>query len=123
MNPTLNSNIDKSYSNVSSTQDSASKALNLFNNDLNLVDAWRVYNPTTKDYTFFSSRYKTFRIDYIFVSSGLLASVHYTVEFLPRHLSDHNPIRSTFNYGKIKNNASRWKFNCTLLKKILNTSK
>ncbi len=60
MNATRNNNLDKSYSTVLTAQDSASKALNLFLKDLNLADVWRVYNPTIRDYTFFSSRHKTF---------------------------------------------------------------
>lgn len=116
MNAVINANLDKSSSATAGSQDSASKALNSFIEDLNLVDVWRVHNPFDKDYTFFSSRHKTFsRIDYILISSGLLASVH-SIQFLPRLLSDHNPIISSFNYGNIKNKTSRWRFNCTLLK-------
>lgn len=65
----------------------------------------------------FSSRHKTLsRIDCIVISAALLPSVH-SIEFLPRHVSDHNSVISTFNYGKIKNKDTRWKFNSTLLKK------
>lgn len=101
MNAVIDCNLDKSSSAVSSSQDSASKALNLFISDLNLTDVWRVHNPSVKDYTFFSTRHKTFsRIDYILVSSSLSHLV--AIEFLPRHLSDHNPVMSTFHYGGIK---------------------
>lgn len=116
MNAVVDKNLDKSAPNISSPQDSASKAFNLFLKDLDLIDVWRVQNPSVKDYTFFSSRHKTFsRIDYTLVSVDLLPVVH-SIEFLPRHLSDHNPIISTFNYGKIRNKATRWRFNSSLLK-------
>lgn len=116
MNALANISLDKSSTTMSGSQESASKALNNFIKDLNLTDVWRMYNPSVRDYTFFSSRHKAFsRIDYILVSSTLLPLVQ-AIDFLPRYLSDHNPIISTFNYGKIKNRSTRWRFNSTLLK-------
>lgn len=59
MNAFVNYDLDKS-STISSSQESASKALNLFITDLNLTDVWRLHNPSAKDYTFFSTRHKYF---------------------------------------------------------------
>ena len=46
MNAVRDCNLDKSSSAVSSYQDSASKALNLFISDLNLTDVCGVHNPS-----------------------------------------------------------------------------
>ncbi len=107
MNAQVNTVLDKSTPALSSAQVAASKVLNLFMTELNIQDVWRVHNPSLKDSTFFSARHITFsRIDNILVLSGWLVSVN-SVEFLPRLISDHNPVLSTLNYSSIKNRASR----------------
>lgn len=107
MNAFISHTLDKSSPVFTSLQESASKALNGFIKDLNLIDVWRVHNPLVKDYICFSPRHKTLsHIDYILISAGLMSSVHF-IQFLPRHLSDHNPVIASFNYGNIKNKFSR----------------
>lgn len=54
------------------------------------------------------------RIDYILASAQLFSTAE-LIDFLPRHLSDHNPILATFNFDSIKRKSSRWRFNATLL--------
>lgn len=54
------------------------------------------------------------RIDYI-LSSAQLFSTAESIDFLPRHQSDHNPVLANLNFDSIKRKLSRWRFNAALL--------
>lgn len=82
--------------------------------DLSVVDSWRVRNPNVMDYTFFSSRHKTFsRIDYILISAAVLKSVLVT-EILPMLLSDHCPVKLTLAKSHSAH-FKQWRFNVVFL--------
>lgn len=58
----------------------------------NVVDIWRHCNGGTKNYTYFSSRYKTHsRIDYIFVSKSMITNTM-TAKIGLRKYADHAPV-------------------------------
>lgn len=64
INAILDHKLDKSSKAHSNVQ--ATKALQHLLSDFNLMDVWRLRHPTTKEYTFFSNRHKTFtRILYL----------------------------------------------------------
>lgn len=89
--------------------------LNTFIRDLNVVDLWRIQNPSARDYTFYSNRHKSYsRIDYIFISPSLLPSAS-SVVFLPILLSDHAPLLVGIHPTAVREKATRWRFNTTLL--------
>ncbi len=82
---------------------------------LNMVDVWRVLNPSIRRYTW-HGRGKASRLDYIFTSDCLLNTVS-KCDILPGSHSDHSLLLVDFGQG---DNTSRgrglWKFNSTLLK-------
>lgn len=93
----------------------ASETLDLRQASAGFVDMWRIVNPSLKDFSFFSSRHKTFsRIDYLFASPHLFDS--FDVSLLPIALSDHKATFLTASLSKLSSCAPRWRFNTTLLK-------
>lgn len=54
----LDSNLDKSSSIISNPN--ASTTLRLASMDIGMVDVWREFNPTKRDYTFYSARHKSY---------------------------------------------------------------
>ena len=70
----------------------SSNALKNFTKDINLVDIWRIQNPTVRDYTYFSGYRKMFsRIAYNLATPNLIPTVDEIV-FLPCNIADHNAI-------------------------------
>lgn len=92
-NAVVNPSIDKSLSAPSSVHsDQASRALNELILDNDLCDIWRLQNENCRDYTFYSSRHKTFtRIDYILISKYLIQSVN-NKGIIPMLISDHSAV-------------------------------
>lgn len=71
----------------------------------NLQDVWQVNNPTSRDYTYYSSVHKSFsRIDMMWASQE--------IEILPKTKSDHKPI---FWQEITRKTAYRWRLNEDLL--------
>lgn len=58
MNTFFDKHMDRSHGLVSTVQDAASKALGHFSKSMNLVDIWRISNPTTRDFTYYSAAHK-----------------------------------------------------------------
>ncbi len=70
----MDSNLDKSSATVSNPN--ASMALRLASMDVGLVDVWREFNPTRKDYNFYSTRHKSYsRLDLFFFPQDHLSSI------------------------------------------------
>jgi exonuclease III len=83
---------------------------------MNLTDVYRIFHPTTAQYTFFSEVHGTFsKIDYIIIHKTSLSKYKKT-EITLCILSDHNAIKLELNN---KNNsrkyANNWRLNNTLL--------
>lgn len=116
MNAVFDNILDRSTTSATHTQISSSKALCNLAKDLNLVDLWRLQNPSFKDYTYYSPYHKSFStIDFLLISSELI-SASSSMNLLPRHISDHNPIVTTFHFDIVKQHkAARWRFNASLL--------
>jgi exonuclease III len=84
---------------------------------LDLADVYRIFYPTSTQYTFFSATHGTFsKIDHILGHKASL-SKYKKIKIIPCILSDHNALKLELNN---KNNSSRkytnnWKLNNTLL--------
>uniref|UniRef100_A0A8C1RIC7 Endonuclease/exonuclease/phosphatase domain-containing protein n=1 Tax=Cyprinus carpio TaxID=7962 RepID=A0A8C1RIC7_CYPCA len=59
-NASIHPQLDRSSSSNPSIAMSTS-SLNRFITELNLIDPWRIHNPYTKGYTFYSPRHKSFQ--------------------------------------------------------------
>jgi exonuclease III len=81
---------------------------------IDLVDVYRTFQPTSTQYTFFSAAHGTFcKIDHILGNKACL-SKYKKIGIIPCILSDHNAIKLEFN-NKDKNHANSWKLNNSLL--------
>lgn len=107
MNTILNPQLDKSH--AIDTNPRATKVLHHLLSDFDLKDAWRSFNPTSKDYTFFSSRHKSYsRIDFIFASSSLVSSF---VDIKIVNMSQIIMHTGSLNISGLPKRANRWRFN------------
>lgn len=108
---------DRSNATSSGEQGLATDALKSWAGHLDLIGIWRLINPSIKDFTFFSSRHKSFsRIDFLFLSPQLFHFIN-TVVLLPIALSDHKGVFCSATMGRLSKRAARWRFNTSLLKK------
>lgn len=113
-NASINPQLDRSSSSNPSIAMSTS-SLNRFITELNLIDPWRIHNPHTKGYTFYSPRHKSFsRIDYILISAPLLQYIS-NIVILPILISDHSPIICNITPVTAHAKPRRWRFNDSLL--------
>jgi hypothetical protein len=83
---------------------------------MDLVDVYRTFHPTSTQYTFFSAVHRTFsKIDHILRHKASL-SKYKKIEIIPCILSDHNAIKLQLkNKNKDKKHANSWKLNNSLL--------
>lgn len=82
---------------------------------LGLIDAWRLLNPSGRDYTFFSSPHSTYsHIDYFFISKNIVPSLlKCTIGNIL--ISDHAPVFLDLMPLDIIKRSYRWRLNFTLL--------
>ena len=93
----------------------SSLTLNSLMQGYNLVDVWRLLNPSKKDFSFFSSVHKTYsRIDYFLLDSTLLSTVSGS-RYHNIVISDHSPVSVDLQLNSEKGNYS-WRLNNSLLK-------
>jgi exonuclease III len=84
--------------------DRSSKEKNQQRNQMDLADIYRIFHPTTAQYTFFSAPHGTFsKIDHILGHKASL-SKYKKIEMTPCILSDHNALKLELNN---KNNSSK----------------
>ncbi len=115
MNAVVNSSIDRSSMQEVGSQKQASSALKNFLSDLGLTDIYCALNPTSKEYTFFSNRHKTYsRIDYILLSKSLYPYFP-RIEILPPTISDHSAVSVQCNFDSNIKKSRRWRFSTSLL--------
>jgi hypothetical protein len=83
---------------------------------MDLVDVYRTFYPTSTQYTFFSAAHGTLsKIDQILGHKASL-SKYKKIEIIPCILSDHNAIKLELNNkSKDKKHANSWKLNNSLL--------
>jgi hypothetical protein len=83
---------------------------------MDLADVYRIFRPTSAQYTFFSAAHRTFsKIDHILGHKASLSKYKKT-EIIPCILSDHNALKLEINNkNSSKKHANNWKVNNTLL--------
>ena len=107
--------MDKSSTFASHYTPATTTRLKAFMSDLNLIDLWRLQNPSARRYTFYSNRHQSHsRIDYILLSASLITMTA-SIDFHPILISDHAPVQCTITPTSHKGRASRWRFNTSLL--------
>jgi hypothetical protein len=83
---------------------------------MDLVDVYRTFHPTSTQHTFFSVTHGTFsKIDHILLHKANI-SKYKKIEIIPCNLSDQNAIKLELNNkNKDKKQANSWKLNNSLL--------
>jgi hypothetical protein len=83
---------------------------------MNLVGVYRIFHPTSTQYTFFLAAHRTFsKIDPILGHKASL-STYNKIEIIPCILSDHNALkRELNNKNKDKKYENSWKLNNSFL--------
>jgi hypothetical protein len=83
---------------------------------MDLADVYRIFHPTSAQYTFFSAAHGTFsKIDHILGHKASL-SKYKKAEKIPCILSDHNALKLELNNkNNSRKHANNWKLNNTLL--------
>jgi hypothetical protein len=83
---------------------------------MDLADIYRIFHPTSPQYTFFSAAHGTFsKVDSILGHKACL-SKYKKIEIIPCVLSDHNALKLELNNkDNSKKHANNWKLNNTLL--------
>lgn len=83
--------------------------------DLGLFHAWRIINPTAKDYTFYSHPHQSLsRIDYFLVSREVVDRVN-ACSIGICTLFDHNPVSMVISPPFLDPSTRHWRLNSSLL--------
>uniref|UniRef100_H3A8B0 Endonuclease/exonuclease/phosphatase domain-containing protein n=1 Tax=Latimeria chalumnae TaxID=7897 RepID=H3A8B0_LATCH len=92
------------------------RAIHTLISDFNLVDVWRVVNPTMRDYTFFSHRHNSYsRTDLFLISRSLIGDT-FAVDIEIRTISEHAPISFTHSGILGLEKSRNWRLNVSLLR-------
>ena len=110
----LNPAYDKKGGNLNQRK-SVVKCIDCLQNELDLVDIWRIKNPNTKSYTWSQNSPKIFcRLDYWLISNNLNDLVKST-GIIPAIRTDHDAI--TLDIEELETElkgSGYWKMNCSL---------
>ena len=111
-------NLDTSGGCPTLKKKSISKILQLLEQN-NLVDIWRIRNPSSKRFTFRKNHFSGFiqrRLDYIFISNNMQEYAQ-NIDILPSFCSDPSPILCTLQKShEFDKGKSFWKFNSSPIK-------
>jgi exonuclease III len=90
--------------------------LNYTIDQMYLADVYRMFHPTSAQYTFFSAAHGTFsKIDHILGHQTSL-SKYKKIVIIPYILSDHNALKLELNNkNNSRKHANNWKLNNTLI--------
>lgn len=104
LNPKLDS------SNGKSVTRSINRRLNTYLHKVGIVDVWRELNPTSQDYSHYSSTHNVYsRIDYFFMLKGDFFRVN-DCKIGPNTISDHGPIYMLVHLN-INRESTLWRLN------------
>lgn len=113
LNQRLNSKLDSSASGIQKIV--ISKKIKDFMSELGIVDVWRDLNPTSKNYTYFSSPHNIYsRIDYFLMYNKDMHRVE-KCDIGIMDLSDHCPLYLTLRLVSEKK-TTIWRLNSNILK-------
>ncbi len=108
MNCVLDEVLDRQSSSLKQ-QSSAGSCLNTISRSLNMVDIWRLFNPTCREYSYFSPVHKSYsRIDYFLLDSKLISSVT-DVAYHPILISDHAPVSLCLQVANATRGRPGWR--------------
>lgn len=116
-NCVLNPSYDRS-SGIGNAHQQTQRVIEKYMSDLNLTEIWRYLNPNKKEFSCFSSTYKTFsRIDYFLISNNLISKVGkcYYDSII---LSDHAPITVSIQINNLSFSAFRFRFQARWLQDL-----
>uniref|UniRef100_A0A3Q3X0I4 Uncharacterized protein n=1 Tax=Mola mola TaxID=94237 RepID=A0A3Q3X0I4_MOLML len=116
-NNVKNPKVDKTYTWGITRPSQARKAIDTLEGELDLVDVWRYFYTSDKEFTFYSYPHISYlRIDYFLISKSLLSITEPTT--IGTILSsDHVPVGLSQRLGQLsKLRPIRWRFNSSLLK-------
>lgn len=95
-------------------QSNSSKIVNTLLQEFSLIDAWRFFNPTQREYTYFSPVHHTYtRIDYFLVDKRLISQIH-SCSHGAIVISDHAPVTLNLSVEGFYRSKT-WRFNSRLL--------
>lgn len=84
-------------------------------NEWQLVDPWRIANPTVRDYSVYSNAHNMYsRLDYFLVRHGDLAKVK-EVSIDNISVSDHAPVNLVISLSRTTPKRGNWRLNESLL--------
>lgn len=90
--------------------------LNAFINNYNLVDIWRLFHPTERDYTFHSQVHNIYtRIDYFLVENKLISYVTNN-KIHDILISDHSPVTFELDINNLTSLRPVWRMDPRLIK-------
>jgi hypothetical protein len=83
---------------------------------MDLADVYKIFHPTSTQYTFFSAAHGTFsKIDHILEHKASLSKCK-KIEIIPCFLSNHNALTLELNNkNNSRKHANNWKMNNTFL--------
>lgn len=94
--------------------------LNIFLNQFNLIDIWRMHHSAEKDYTFYSYRHNVHsQIDYFLISAQYRTCM-VTSNIGPKLFSDHAWLECSMQLNPFESRQTSWPLNKSLLFSELN---
>lgn len=107
-NCTLDPMLDRS-SGLDTSHSQTRKKIQQFMKELNLCDPWRIQNPIKREYSCYSSSFKTYCcIDYFLISTSLLPNIASCI-YDSIVLSDHSPTSLFYKDSQLIKGSSRWR--------------
>ena len=103
---------------VPTTHSNSLKVLKSFQDNLDLTDIWRDFNPEEKRYTWRQNKPEVHcRLDFFLVSVSIAGRVS-KADILPGYKTDHSLCKIDVNYHSNKRGPGFWKLNSALLSEI-----
>lgn len=115
-NTVINHSLDRSNNSTTNRTTKSTNIITQYANELGLGDSWRLQNPSSREYTFYSTVHKTYsRIDFFLISNSIISNISDST-IHPIIISDHAPISITWKPPNNHQPSRRWRFNTSLLK-------
>lgn len=116
MNATLNPILDSSCPRDQHSQKLATEAFQGLLSDFSLTVLYRSLHPTSREYSFYSDRHKTYsRIEYLLVTTPAISQLH-QIDIISNPLSDHAIVFAKITLIDTPIKATMWRFIITLLR-------
>lgn len=113
-NTVLDTYLDRS-STKKPPQNASTQFLNSYIQNTNILDIWRIMNPSGRDYSFYSPVHNSYsRIDYFLVDAKL-APFALDVQYHSIVISDHSPLSFSVCLDHMDKPHNSWKLNPQLL--------